>query len=293
MEAEVYADLLFLINTGMDGLCLLLTGKLLHRRIRPRRMAVAAIFGGIYAVVALFPDTGAGLSLLLDLAVCLSRCGIAFGGRGLGGLKGFLSAVGVYFLLSMALGGIMTGLYHLLNRAGAADILPFLTEGSDGPTSWLFLFLAIIGGCLSLWGGRLARKAKRVSFCTVTVELDGKQVNLRGMVDSGNLLRDPIGGRVVICTESAVIAPILSPTLQAVMGGASPHRTTLSPSESKRIRVIPTATATGSGLLYGFLPDRVSLTSEGDTHKREVDVVVAVTRIPTAGVEALVPSELI
>ena len=193
----------------------------------------------------------------------------------------------------MALGGVMTGLYHLLNRAGAADILPFLTEESDGPTSWLFLLLAIIGGGLSLWGGRLARRANRVSFCTVTVELGGKQVDLRGMVDTGNLLRDPIGGRVVICAEKSALAPILSPTLKQVMGGAAPHRSSLSPSEAKRIRVIPTATATGSGLLYGFLPDRVILTSEGTTHVREVDAVVAVTQISTGGAEALVPSELI
>lgn len=293
MEAEVYADLLFLINAGMDGLCLLLTGKLLHRRLKPGRVVIASILGGIYAVVVLFPDTGTGLSLLLDIAVCLSMCGIVFGGRGGGGGKGLLSSAGVYLLLSMALGGIMTGLYHLLNRAGAADILPFLTEGSDGPTSWLFLLLAIIGGGLSLWGGRMARRVRRVSFCTVTVELDGKEATLRGMVDSGNLLRDPMSGRVVICAESATLSPILSPALRQVMGGAALHHATLSPSESKRIRVIPTATATGSGLLYGFVPDRVSLTNEGDTHKREVDTLVAMTQIPTKGVEALVPSELI
>ena len=293
MEAEVYADLLFLINAGMDGLCLLLTGKLLHRKIRTGRVAIAAIFGGIYAVVALFPDTKAGLSLLLDLAVCLSMCGIAFGGRGSGGIKGLLSQTVVYLLLSMALGGIMTGLYHLLNRAGVAEILPFLTEGSDGPTSWLFLLLAVIGGGLSLWGGRMARRVRRVSFCTVTVELDGKKADLRGMVDSGNLLRDPIGGRVVICAQRDALAPILSPALQEMTSGASPHRTALSPSESKRIRVIPTATATGNGLLFGLIPDRVSLAKDGDNHVREVDAVIAVTPIPTAGVEALVPSELI
>ncbi|MBR6782328.1 MAG: sigma-E processing peptidase SpoIIGA [Clostridia bacterium] len=293
METEVYADLLFLVNAGMDGLCLLLTGRLLHRRVKAARVALAAILGGVYAVVALFPDTGTGISLLLDVTVCLSMCGIVFGGRGGGGIKGLLSSVGVYFLLSMALGGIMTGLYHLLNRAGAADILPFLTEGGDGPTSWLFLILAIIGGGLSLLGGRLARRAGRVSFCTVTVELDGKQVALRGMVDSGNLLRDPIGGRVVICAERSALFPILSPALRQVAEGVSPHRAPLSPSESKRVRVIPTATATGSGLLYGFVPDRVSLANESDNHRREVDAVIAMTHIHTDGVKALVPSELI
>ena len=293
MEVEVYADLLFLINTGMDGLCLLLAGRLLHRKTRLWRLILAALLGGIYAVVALFPQVGAGVSLLLDGMVCLSMCAIAFGGKKSGGIRGLFASTGVYFLLSMAMGGVMTALYHLLNRAGVGDVLPFLTEGSDGPTSWLFLLLALIGGGLSLWGGRLTRRAKRVVFCTVTVELAGRRVELRGMVDSGNLLRDPMGGRVVICAERAALSTLLSPGLMQVTDGAPPHRALLTPSESKRVRIIPTSTATGSGLLYGFLPDRLLLTGEGEKQGREVDAVVAVTSIRTRGVEALIPSELI
>ena len=293
MEVEIYADLLFLINGGMDGLCLLLTGRLLHRKTLPWRVFLAAVVGGLYAVVALFTQVGAGMSLLLDGLVCLLMCGMVFSGRGSGGVKGLLLSTGVYFFLSMALGGIMTALYYLLNRAGAADILPFLTEESDGPTSWLFLLLALLGGGLSLWGGRLTRRAKRITFCTVTVELGNKRVDLRGMVDSGNLLRDPMGGRVVVCVEKDAITPILSPTLGQVMDGIPPHRAHLTLSESKRVRIIPTATATGSSLLYGFLPDRILLTSEGEKQGREVDAVVAVTRIQTDGVDALIPSELI
>ena len=293
MEVEVYADLLFLINAGMDGLCLLLTGRLLHRKTRLRRMIPAVLLGGIYAVAALFPQVGMGVSLILDGIVCLAMCAMVFGGKEGGGIKGLLLSAGVYFLLSMALGGIMTALYHLLNRAGAADLLPFLTEGSDGPTSWLFLLLALLGGCISLWGGRLTQRSKRVVLCTVTVVLEGKQVDLRGMVDSGNLLRDPMGGRVVICVKQDTITPILSPALGRVMAGIPPHRAILTPSESKRIRLIPTATATGNTLLYGFLPDRILLQTEGDRYGREVDAVVGVTHIHTEGVEALVPSDLI
>lgn len=293
MEVEVYADLLFLINTGMDGLCLLLTGRLLHRKTRPWRLILAALLGGVYAVAALFPQVGTGLSLLIDGMICLSMCAVAFGGKAGGGIKGVLTSTGAYFLLSMALGGVMTALYHLLNRAGVGDILPSLTEGSDGPTSWLFLLLAIIGGGLSLWGGRLARRSKRVTLCTVTVELDGRRADLRGMVDTGNLLRDPVGGRVVICGEKDVLAPLLSPGLRQVMDGIPPHRIPLTLSESKRVRIIPSSTATGNSLLYGFLPDRILLTSEGEGQGREVDAVVAVTHILTRGVEALVPSELI
>jgi stage II sporulation protein GA (sporulation sigma-E factor processing peptidase) len=185
MEIEVYADLLFLINAGMDGLCLLLTGKLLHRRVKAWRVILSSVLGGVYAVVALLPDFGTGTSLLLDMAICLAMCGLVFGSKSSGGRRGLPAAMGVYFLLSMALGGIMTALYHLLNRGGWAEHLAFLTEGGgDGLGSWLFLLLALVGGGISLWGGRLGRRAGRVAFCAVTVEIGGKTATLRGMVDS-------------------------------------------------------------------------------------------------------------
>lgn len=294
MEVAVYADLLFLINAGMDGLCLLLTGKLLHRRVKGWRVLLSAVLGGVYAVVALLPDLGTGLSLILDMAICLAMCGLVFGGKTGRGWRGLTAAAGVYFLLSMAMGGIMTALYHLLNRAGWAELLSSLSDGGgDGLGSWLFLLLALAGGGLSLWGGRLGRRAGRVIYCTVTVELGGRTVALRGMVDSGNLLRDPMGGRAVICAEKRGLADLLSPPLLAVLEGAPPQSVSLSPSDAKRVRVIPADTATGSGILYGFLPDNIILTSEDGENVRELDAVVALTVISTNGVEALVPTELI
>lgn len=294
MEIEVYADLLFLINTGMDGLCLLLAGRLLHRRVKAWRVAAGAVLGGAYAVVALLlPDMGQAPSLLCDLAVCAIMCATVFGERRRGWVKGILSAAGVYFALSMALGGVMTALYHLLNRAGVAAILSDLSGGEgDGLGSWLFLLLVLIGGAVSLWGGRILRRVRAVRFCTLTVELDGKAATLRGMVDSGNLLRDPMSGRLVVCAEGEALRGILSPGLAAVMGGASPDAVGLSPADARRARVIPAGTATGEGLLYGFVPDRIMLTAEGDTQEREIDALVAVTSIPTEGVEALIPAEL-
>lgn len=295
MEVAVYADLLFLINAGMDGLCLLLAGRLLHRRVKTWRVAVGAVLGGVYAVAALLlPDMGQAPSLLCDLGVCITMCAVVFGEKRRGWLKGILTASGVYFALSMALGGVMTALYHLLNRAGVANLLSELSEGGgDGLGSWLFLLLVLIGGAVSLWGGRLLRRSRAVRICTVAVELDGRTAALRGMVDSGNLLRDPMSGRVVICADGETLRDILSPPLAAVMTGKSPEAVGLSPADARRVRVIPAGTATGEGLLYGFVPDRITLTAEGDNQGREIDAAVAVTSIPTEGVEALIPPELV
>jgi hypothetical protein len=102
-----------------------------------------------------------------------------------------------------------------------------------------------------------------------------------------------MGGRAVICATEASLQGVLSPSLLAVMRGESPQKAGLSPADARRVRVIPAGTATGGGLLYGFLPDRVTVTPEGEASGRDTDAVIAVTSIPTQGVDALVPSQIV
>lgn len=288
MEVEVYADLLCIINAGMDGLCLGLTGRLLHRRLVPRRLLLASLLGGIYGVAVLFWDTGQALALAADLAVCLILCLIALGSRGWGRRGGFFLAVGTYFLISLVMGGIMTGLYHLLNRMGAPSLLP---DGQEGAEAWLFGMIAVAGGILTMRGGRLVRRSASVRVCRVTVELDGRQTELTGILDTGNLLRDPMGGRTVICVHAPVIAPILSPGLASLGRDPPPDLQKLSSEEARRVRIIPADTATGRGLLYGICPDGVTITDPETKRSATVDAVVALTRLQ--GTEALVPAELL
>jgi hypothetical protein len=125
--------------------------------------------------------------------------------------------------------------------------------------------------------------------CTVTVTLLGKSLSLEGMVDTGNLLRDPVGGRAVICADGESLGGLLSPALANFLRGDTGSSASLSPDEGRRVRIIPAGTATGSGVLYGFLPDTVTVAGEGKP-PREVDAVVAVAVLED--VQVLVPSEL-
>ena len=288
MEVEVYADLLFLINAGMDGLCFLLAGRLLHRRLTPWRVFFGSALGGIYAVASLLFEVGQAVALGLDGAVCLLICRLVFGGRR-SGRGHFLPAAATYFVLSMVLGGVMTALYNLLNRTRLAELFP---EGEDGPGTWLFALLALVGSGITLWGGRFFRRSAAVRRCRVTVELDGRRVELEGMVDTGNLLRDPLSGRAVICGEREALTAILSPALAKAMGGGGMESLSDS-ADARRFRLIPAGTATGSGMLAGFLPDRVEVAflHKSREEVRVVDAVVAAAELE--GVEALVPAEVL
>ncbi len=291
MDVYVYADLLFLVNAGMDGLCMILTGRLLHTKTSSLRVLAAAVLGGIYAVISLFPDLPRGISLLLDVGVCFLMCALVFVGKRMGGWRRYFLSVLLYVLLSMALGGVMTALYSLWNRLGIEALLP---QEQEGLGTWLFAILALLGGGITLWGGKLFRRRAAVRECEVTVLLDGRSVTLRGLVDTGNLLKDPLGGRAVICADARRVIPILSPDFAKVLE----HPTGMSElgdcPDARRLRLIPAGTATGERLLTGIVPDLVLLryTDGGKARERTADVVLAVTCDMT-DTEALVPSELI
>ncbi len=296
MEVEVYADLLFLINAGMDGLCLTVTARLLHRRVRVGRWLAGTALGGVYAVLSLFLNTEQAVALGVDILVCLLLCAVVFGWRDGRGLRGLLAAAAVFTALSMLLGGVMTALFNLCNRLGLSDRLP---GGGEGIGAWLFLVSGVVGSVIGLRGGRLCRRARSVRLCEVTVTVDGASLSVRGLVDSGNLLRDPAGGRAVICLSPGVADGILSPALRAVMASGGTDVSDLREvSDIRRLRLIPAGTATGGRILPGFRPDKVVLTPEGG-RGREADAVIAVMASPVAagdgldGVDALVPAELL
>lgn len=290
MEVQVYADLLFLINTGMDGLCLILTGRLLHRKTALWRVLLSAAIGGVYAVLSLFPTMSHPVSLLLDLGVCFLMCAIVFCGRNTGGIRRYLLTVLIFFLLSMALGGVMTALYSLWNRLGVTELLP---EEEEGLGTWLFTALALLGGGITLWGGRLFRSTASVKECTVTVGVDGRTVVLQGLVDTGNLLRDPMGGRPVICVRQEKLDTLLSDSLRSALEDPTTMTNIEDLNDARRIRLIPANTATGGQLMAGIMPDHVVLSymANQKKHDKEADVILGLSRNLTRA-EALVPSEL-
>ena len=224
MGQTVYVDLYFLINFSMDFLCLFLTAKLLNHTLSPLRGILAGAVGGVYANLALFLPWGWLGGLLADLAVGGVMCVITFGKRGR--WHSMPLYILVFGAVSMALGGVMTALFHLLNRVP----LPEGTESveGDGISVWVFAVLALISGGITLFGGRFF--AGRATEETAEIELcyEGQTVRLCAMTDSGNLLREPISGKPCIVADLDAVSAILpEEILRAARLGAERGMATL------------------------------------------------------------------
>ncbi len=236
---EVYLDLVVLLNFLVDFLLLYGTNKLSGYPGSWKRAVAAAVFGAVYAGACVLPGLyflGNGLWRLLSL-VAIST--IAFGWDRSSLRRGI-----VFFLLSMALGGLAAGI-------GSQTVWALVLAAAG---LWL---LCLVG----FGGGEMGS-----TYIPLIISHRGKTVRLTALVDTGNSLKDPVSGRPVLVVEDAVAWSLLSISPQEL----SRPLETMAGGKYPGLRLIPyNSVGRPAGLLLGIRPERVE--SDGKT----VDVILA------------------
>lgn len=280
MQQEVYADLYVLVNAGMDLLCFMITAMLMHRKILRRRAMAGALLGGLYALTTLLLGTSGILAVVMDILAMLLLCLIVFFSR----RERFfflIKVTAVNVLVSAFLGGVMTALYAWLNRLD----LPIETLEGDGLSVWIFAVLAAISGVLTAKGGVFFGLSRKTASVRVEAVLFGTSVSFSAMVDSGNFLKDPLSGRGVIVVERKRIAYALPKHFP------EEGQLNTDPVLATKLRLIPTKTATGSGMLEAIVPDALTFTDRDGKHAADYLVAPITLGGSAKGFDALIPLE--
>lgn len=287
MIKTVWGDLLFFVNFCMDFQCLFLTSRLLRRPFSVWRGAVASAVGALYAVAALFWQGGGVPALLADLGVGLLMCLGTFLEKNLK-IRRILVPFGVYFVVSFAVGGAMSGMAALLSRVE----LPL--DASGEVSSPLFFLLAAAGGAVTLLWGRFCQRRAKGTRALLRITLEGRERTLSCMVDTANLLQDPVSGKCVVIVAEGLAEALLPPALcGAVRAGDPAALTALPVSLSRRVRLLPAATVTGRGLLLAVLPDAALVDAGQGPQPVELLLAFAPLAGNTDDTEALLPAELL
>lgn len=178
----------------------------------------------------------------------------------------------------------MTALYALLNRLD----LPLSKNGEESSSLLVFIIIASLAALATVQGGRFLGFAKKTRYVTVHAELFGNTVTLRALVDTGNLLREPISGRSVIVANRSRILAALPPTLARALESPSPETWLSDVHYAARIRLIPTHTATGGRMLPAILPDRLTLTDGRETYTADYLIAPASAEEANAEFDAVI-----
>jgi stage II sporulation protein GA (sporulation sigma-E factor processing peptidase) len=171
----VYLDLVMVLNFLVDFLLLLGTNRLAGFPAQPWRCAAAALLGAVYSGVCLLPG-------MLFLGNFLWR-GVflgVMGGIAFGFCRGSLKRVGIFLLLTMAMGGAAMSL-------GRGDFLSLVL------CALLCLLLSVIS-----FGGQVGGR----EYVPLQISQEGRTVNLIALKDTGNTLRDPVTGSSVLVADA-------------------------------------------------------------------------------------------
>ena len=287
MVRTVYLDLLFLVNFSMDFLCFYISAYIISVKLPTLRAIIASVIGGIYSGIVLFLPTNTITALIIDVLVCILMCAIVYGKK-----QGLIFSSLVYFSVSMALGGFMTALFNLLNRIGL-DKLAIEEGDGDGISVWLFAAVAALSAIFTLCGGKFFRRKSSIKSVVVKITHNENTGSLSAIVDSGNLLRDPISGKACIVVNADSLGGILPKEVIDIAKSEDVNRLCSSRiSVMKKIRLISVHTATGEKMLVGFRADKVII----DTTQKEyeTDAFLVLSKLDRGEeTEALVPSQLL
>lgn len=255
----LYADVLIFLNFAMDFLCLCAAAKIGARKFIGWRVVLSALCGAVYAAAVPFlPVESSALHLGVSALLCL----IAFpAGSG----KIFLKTWFLFLMSCACLGGIVSGAYYI---------------GQQRITAWGLLLTAAVCCLPVVLYGLYCRKRVYEKNMKIEISFGENLIKADLLVDSGNLVTEPFSALPVVILSSAVLPPPLNkPT-----PGNSPVP----------LRAIPIRTETGLGLIYGFIPDKVTLCPPFEK-KKQVEAVIGIDtdNADFAGLDGLLPGALV
>jgi len=262
----VYADIIWLLNVCIDFLLLLLTAVVLKRKVKRWRLILGACIGSTIVIFAFTPlaflMTHPVMKLIYSFLIVYTAFGfIRF--------RTFLQSVLTFYFVTFMVGGGLVGTHFFLQTSDMMNGLISTKSISYGdPVSWLFV---IIGFPVIYYFSK-----KRIADVEVTkihyeqiVKVDIKiginDIQLDGLIDSGNQLHDPLTKTPVMIIHVSSLDNVLPSWLieQVQRKTAIPYIPDEESGWATRLRLIPyRAVGVNQQFLWAFKPDYVQIYHE-------------------------------
>lgn len=263
----VYLDIVLIENLCMNYIILFATGYLLKRKMNHIRLILSALIGGIYSILAYMEILKIYSNFILKIILSIVMVYIAYNAKN---IKQLAKQLLFFYLTSFVFGGTAFALLYFIKPQ---EIL--IRNGSYVGT--YPLKIAILGGIVGFTITVIAfqfaktRFRKKDMYCELSIHFGIKSINVIALLDTGNMLKDPITQIPVIVVEKEklkeILPEIILNNLNKMIGGDVPKEVY----EDKNLeyitkfRVIPfSSIGKTNGMLLGFKANKVIINQEDD-----------------------------
>ena len=261
----IYVDVVLLENLCMNYIILFGTGYIIRLKIKHLRILLSSLIGAIYAILAyagIFPMY-ANIFVKIVLSICMVY--IAFYPKN---IKGMVKELIVFYLVSFALGGCAFALLYIVRPQ---DI--FMKDGVYIGT--YPIKIALLGGIVGFVVTYIAfkvvktRMTKNELIYDMVIKIKDKELTTKVMLDTGNMLKDPISNMPVVLVEKSILYPILPKELlensKNILGGDFKENEYINNEYRTRLRIIPfTSVGKQNGMMLGIKVDKIKIITDVD-----------------------------
>lgn len=262
---DVYIDLFILENTLLNLFVIWLTKRIIGKSIPFSRQFFGALLGTCIAVGILMFQVDLIQNAFVKILISGLLVFLVYFPKN---LDEFIKIFSCFCFCAMMVAGTM---FFLLNGMGGNMVLSNGGEARSEGFSFLILILTLILSWAFIYNlNRLKKELafKKSCLVTLTIFINEKSVVLPALLDSGNLLREPITRFPVVITELDALKQLLPKEIASFFEQNSPYNIASIPQIngagfwSKKMRIIPfCSVGTEQDFLWGIRPDFIEIAS--------------------------------
>lgn len=264
----IYLDIVLLENIILNYIILLSTAIISKARISTIKIFLSSLVGGIFSILNYIANINNFGGVILKISISIIMILIAFQDYK---LKKFLKELIFFYLTSFTFGGIAFMLLFFINPnnliiennhlIGTYPIKIAVLAGGVG-----FIVITIVAEIIK------TNISKKSMICDLEIFYDGKYKKLKTMLDTGNLLKEPISKKDVIIVEKDSLEGILSndilKNIKCILKGNWIESDNI---HSYKFKLIPfSSLGNENGLLIGFKPDYIKIFGEEECIRKNV-----------------------
>ncbi len=273
----IYLDVVLLENLCMNYIILFATAYIMKLKMKQWRLILSSLLGSIYAVVSYLEILPLYSNISMKILLSILMVYIAFNTKG---IKGLAKQLIIFYLTSFAFGGCAFALLYFIRPQ---DIL--MKNGVYIGTYPIKIALlgGIVGFIITYIAFRVVKTKirKKDMIYSLSIKIEGKEIYLKAMLDTGNLLREPITGMPVIVVQKSELYSIITEkvldNIEKLVGGENQEIINQIEEEYlTKFRVIPfSSIGKQNGLMLGLKADEVIIEKEEEKEKRN-DIIIGI-----------------
>ncbi len=268
----IYLDVIFLENIVINYIMLYVTGIISKAQIKQKRLFLGALIGAVYSIIYYLFRLKIYSSFIIKIILSIVIIYVAFKSTN---FKDLLKKILLFYLSSFVFGGAAIAIIYMVNSQNIT-IQNGVLVGSY--TLRTVLIGIVVAYFTIIFAFKIIKISKKDLICDIEVTLNNKIIKTKALIDTGNLLKEPITNLPVIVMEHTLLYDVMPKEIlnnvEEILGGDfSKIPENIKEEYSSKLKVIPfSSLGKQNGMLLGIKAENLIINLNEE--KRKIDKVV-------------------